>query len=421
MNIFSDPAKDTKTSKPKPGSYEWWYFDAVDENSGLSLVVIFFDGNPFSTRYIDQLKKLKKLKKLEKLEKLKIAESTNHLSTQGGANVHASGFPAISIAVYEHGKTLFYSFEEVSPDRASFSDSICAGNVGENQFRASVHNGKWTYELELNQTLASGEQFRGWFRFDANHSQIEGGKWEDGDPPSEDGSSFLHAWNLVMPAGRMTGEMSLKGPKPFSRTMDGNGYHDHNLGLEPMKDSFQEWYWGRFHEGDRTFLFYLMHENGEWSHRAWWIRGDGTAEPYVGSIRLQDPQRNGFNLCSARKIEGSGEHGRFTIQLDQVLDNGPYYQRFRGRLIATRPVSKASSGSSGTSAYNHQDWTDTKNLQNERNVEGEELISSIGICEYIQPGRIYARSFWPLVKMRIRYPGKPHWVQKSPRLYRWTW
>ena len=44
MNIFSDPAKDTKTSKPKPGSYEWWYFDAVDENSGLSLVVIFLMG-----------------------------------------------------------------------------------------------------------------------------------------------------------------------------------------------------------------------------------------------------------------------------------------------------------------------------------------------------------------------------------------
>jgi carotenoid 1,2-hydratase len=29
--------------------------------------------------------------------------------------------------------------------------------------------------------------------------------------------------------------------------------------------------------------------------------------------------------------------------------------------------------------------------------------------------------FWPLVNMRIQYPGKTHWVQKSPRLYRWTW
>ena len=396
MNIVSDPFKDTKSSKPKPGSYEWWYFDALDEESGLGVVVIFFDGNPFSTRYIEALEKQ--------------------------TNAQASGYPAVSISVYEHGKTLFYSFEEVDPSQASFSSMSCEGNVGNNRFLGEVREGRWSYELILEQTLASGEHFSGQFRFDANAVAMLDETRED------ERDSFLHAWNLVMPAGRMSGEMRLSGPNSFSRTMNGVGYHDHNTGLEPMKDSFQEWYWGRFHVKDQTFLFYLMHEQGHWSHKAWWIRDDGAMEPFEGTIELQDLQRNGFGLASARKIVGSGDHHQFTIQLDKVLDNGPYYQRFRGRLIAggtgasTSNLSFAGASSGDVSNMDAASISEQDNRSFIPVDDGyDSLVTATGICEYIRPGRIYSRTFWPLVKMRIRYPGKPHWVQKSQRLYRWTW
>ncbi|WP_322570634.1 hypothetical protein [Rhodohalobacter sp.] len=47
-------------------------------------------------------------------------------------------------------------------------------------------------------------------------------------------------------------------------TFSGIGYHDHNIGQEPMKESFRDWYWGRYHFEEFTLVYYLMqkHESG---------------------------------------------------------------------------------------------------------------------------------------------------------------
>ena len=142
MKIFSDPQKDTKTAKPKPGSYEWWYFDAFDPVSELAVVVIFFDGNPFSTRYIKHLEKMSRRdgvphggelhqpEKKERIERLYHSSDRQHQKQPGiqaentnlgqrptdrrtTASPLSSDHPAVSISVYHRGKHLFYSFEEV--------------------------------------------------------------------------------------------------------------------------------------------------------------------------------------------------------------------------------------------------------------------------------------------------------------------
>jgi carotenoid 1,2-hydratase len=78
------------------------------------------------------------------------------------------------------------------------------------------------------------------------------------------------------------------------------------------------------------------------------------------------------------------------VQQNRLLDNGPFYRRYL------------------SDAFIHQ--------------EGQGVQKATGISEYIYPGRIYAKWFWPFVDMRIRYHNEPpHWVQKSGRLYRWTW
>ena len=33
----------------------------------------------------------------------------------------------------------------------------------------------------------------------------------------------------------------------YNIALNGLGYHDHNVGFEPLKDSFKDWYWGRVH------------------------------------------------------------------------------------------------------------------------------------------------------------------------------
>jgi carotenoid 1,2-hydratase len=109
---------------------------------------------------------------------------------------------------------------------------------------------------------------------------------------------------------------------------------------------------------------------------------------FNGKFELSDTGLNLFGLKSARKIEMEAGNNGFLIQQESLLDDGPFYQRFASRLMI--------------------------------NLDGE-LHQAKGISEYICPERIYVKLFRPLVNMRIQYPGKTHWVQKSPRLYRWTW
>ena len=52
MKITSNFAKDIRSVKKESGAYEWWYFDAVSDDDSVEIVVIFYEGNPFSRRYI---------------------------------------------------------------------------------------------------------------------------------------------------------------------------------------------------------------------------------------------------------------------------------------------------------------------------------------------------------------------------------
>lgn len=352
MQILSDYTKDIRAPKPTQRSYEWWYFDAISDDSQYSIVVIFYDGNPFSRRYI----------------------------TNGG---HASDFPAISISVYKNDDPIFYGFEEVNSNEAYFSSEIPEGNVKENRFLSEVKNGELTYKLELHQILPSGDQIDAELTFQSAQKSFKEFESVESD---NDG----HSWNLVQPKCTVTGNIKISGYSSESIEFIGTGYHDHNIGSEPMKESFTEWYWGRFHLDDATLVYYLMHEKGSWKNRAWLLNDNGKVESLSEDrgISLSGFEKTFFGLNTARKIESTGGSDKFLIQQEKMIDSGPFYQRFRSKLILKK---------------------------------GDDILQSRGISEYIYPDRIYQRLFWPLVNMRIIYPGKSHWVQKNPRLYRWTW
>src|SRR5690625_6728920 len=91
MKIISDIDQDCRSPYKVHGGYEWWYFDMLSYN-GLSVVIIFYDGNPFSRRYLQ--------------------------AEERGEKPSPSDFPGITISICRDGKPLFYSFEEVQ-DRKS--------------------------------------------------------------------------------------------------------------------------------------------------------------------------------------------------------------------------------------------------------------------------------------------------------------
>ena len=354
MQIISDYTKDTRTKKPIPGSYEWWYFDAIDQN-GYSVVVIFYEGNPFSKRYIQAL--------------------------SNGRNHFAESFPAVSISVYKDGKPLFYSFVESESKFADFNTDKIFGRVGENSFTGTKEGEVVSYTIKLNETLPNGESISGELKFSSQSvSEISGKNFNDEVDDS-------HIWNLILPKCSVSGSLKIEARQSEMISFNGTGYHDHNFGSEPMKESFDEWYWGRYHFGTATLIYYVMNVHGEWDRKGWLIGDDGSVLK-LDAIHLQDQSLTFFGLKSARKLEFTGADFEAVLQKDSLIDSGPFYQRFHGNVLAK--------------------------------VDGN-LMKAEGISEYIKPDRIYSKLFWPLVDMRIKYPGKAHWVQKSSKLYRWTW
>lgn len=353
MNIISNYSKDTKTEKKESGSYEWWYFDA-QSTDGYKIVIIFYEGNPFSRRYIQAL--------------------------ENGTSIEAEQFPAISISVYKEDKPIYYSFREVEAESSEFSSDLPKGRVQRNRFLGATHQTRLEYHLILDQELANGDSIKADLTFSADlKSQPHF--------PESDSQSESHEWNLIMPSAHVQGDVQISGYHQENIYFKGLGYHDHNVGFEPLKESFSEWYWGRYHLKDSTFVYYLMNKKSSWEKKAWLIDKNGGVLS-CNNIEMENNGLSFFGLRTARIIQAETEGNEIYLQLDKTLDNGPFYQRFGGRLLM--------------------------------NLNGE-MKEATGISEYIMPERIYQRVFWPLVNMRIAYPGSDHWVQRSPILYRWTW
>lgn len=319
------------------------------------MVIIFYDGNPFSRRYISE-------------------RNAGHL-------VSPSQFPALSVSVYKKGTPLFYLFDECEPLSADFSEDHPGGSVKKNSFTGFRTTDGVSYDIAIDQTLPSGDRIEASLSF-LNENWDASGMIKGSDGKHE------HIWNLITPRCDVQGEIKISGYRNHNIKIEGVGYHDHNVGFEPMKDSFTEWYWGRYHLPKGTLVYYLMNELGKWTHKAWMIMQEGGIRELNVKMDRKQKQHNLFGLHSYRAFVFYDEQTELYLQKDRVTDDGPFYQRFEGRLIAK---------------------------------SGEKIEECRGISEYIYPSRIYKKLFWPLVNMRISYPGKTHWVQKNPRLYRWTW
>jgi carotenoid 1,2-hydratase len=361
MKILSDPEKDVRNSTHQSGGYEWWYFDGISADGKHSFVVIFYEGNPFSTRY-------------------------NKALEDGVRKPMPHEHPAISISVYEDGSPIYYSFTEFAAADCEFSEDQPSVKIGPHAMSSEVDD-QLIYKLELDEKLPNGDTLEALLTFKSQRNQNSIFTRDQKSPSG-------HLWNLVQPRAMVAGTIRLKSDGVITKEIDfrGSGYHDHNRGKEPMKDEFTDWYWGRFHFDAATLTYYVMNRQNNEQRQAWLISEDNAEILDIfDEIDLTDKGLSIFGLSTARKIGLKSNRAKVIIQQSRLLDNGPFYQRFRSEAFL-------------------------------RIAEESVVESTAGISEYIRPKRIYARIFWPFVNMRIHYKSEgPHWVQRSKKLYRWTW
>jgi carotenoid 1,2-hydratase len=210
------------------------------------------------------------------------------------------------------------------------------------------------------------------------------------DFPDDRPSSENHVWNLVAPKAQFEGQIlvSEKTNLKLHWPINSPGYHDHNHGSEPMKDTFRDWIWGRFHLERETLVYYGFRYQDSWQMNSWLISDDGKNLIHSTDMkysRLQFPNIFGLSFPRVQRLEIAKR--KFEILHTDIVDSGPFYIRSYPEL---------------------------------REIGVGDVIRGFG--EYIRPQRIYSKVFWPLVDMRIRYDAEqPHWVQRSPLLFPVTW
>jgi len=203
------PWEDGLRTDTKPGSYEWWYFDAHLDD-GSSLVIGFYTKNPMEPGH--------------RLEPFVTAA----LDRPGGRAVTIEQhFPAGQFTA--------------SKDR-------CDVRIAANAFRGDLRD----YEIHVEHDDVT---------IDARlSSEVPPWRPATGHMYFGERDEHFFAWLPSVPQGTVAVTVTAGGR---TERLSGIGYHDHNWGDTPMPRLINHWYWGRAQAGPYSIITsYITAERG---------------------------------------------------------------------------------------------------------------------------------------------------------------
>lgn len=296
MNIKVGSDGDFPMRIQAPGTYEWWYFDAIDEARELAITIILFDGMPMSPYW---------------LEALPHADSRDY-----------SGY---AVSLYRKGKKL-----------AGFVHHTEHNEILVHEDEIHIRMGGLTmdkvgdeYAISLNTHF-----------FNSTHSLIGDLIFKSVMPEQEsyhmgDGN---HCWRLIAPQCAVEGNLALAEYEDIHSewSFNGHGYHDCNSGNDALDADYDDWYWGRCPINDEQSIIYYHYPK---SRRNQELNIAFLADPRKGiqhledcSIKLCDVKLTSslMNMAHAIQIEGMIEGAAFNITIKQLqaMEFGPFYYRF---------------------------------------------------------------------------------------------
>ena len=201
--------EDGLREEPRPGTLEWWYFDAhLDDGSLLSIAF---------------------------MTKPPIASSGPLLPFLFAQLAPPAAAPVLAA-------------EPVDPSTFAASRERCDVTLGKNWVRGDLKQ----YQIHL-ETAVLGADLQ--LTASTPPARIGTGIISlDGGSPAgvaSDAAPYL-GWLIPVPRGIISGTVTINGKQ---RAVKGTGYHDHNWGTIPFERYLSEWYWGRAPLGNYTTVF----------------------------------------------------------------------------------------------------------------------------------------------------------------------
>jgi carotenoid 1,2-hydratase len=360
MNITTEPAEERWHDLQDPGAYEWWYFDIEDPESGISIVVIWFAGFPFSPSYQEHYERWR----------------NRGTDRRDGAPAPLD-YAGFSFQLYEHGRETLNFIREGRRELFESSRSVIGAAFEKNRF--SYDPLKDEYRLSMD------------FDFPARRKSVQAEltfsacrrvdyRRRDGN---NDGAVPCHQWLLRVPRAEVRGRVQLRDARPsiLPRTIEvrATGYHDHNLGTMPMQEYISRWYWGRAFS-DRVDLIYYVIFFRDPAYRPLTLLMLNDNRSGASVVRdSADFSESGFTRGFFAPPHGrvlSIQDGDVGMRVDQerVLDAGPFYLRFSSSITL--------------------------------DFEGEHHTGLRGISEFLSPVRLESRFMRFFTRSRIWRDGE---------------
>jgi carotenoid 1,2-hydratase len=314
MNITTDPLQEAWHRLDAPGSYEWWYFDAEDDVQGISVVCIWFAGFAFSPYYLSHYEAWKRGRRVDQPNPMDYA-----------------GF---SFQLYKDGREIVNFIKEGSRELFAAEDGGIGVRFEGNRFVYDPLRDEYRLSIDFafparDRSVHASFSFRPQHRFDYRL-----------DTEVHDGVDFRHQWVLSVPKAEVLGVLDIRSLASGKREVlqfRGRGYHDHNLGIVPMYESIDRWYWGRVFSDRFDLIYYVVFLHG------------GRTKPQA-VMMVHDHQKgihsvyDEVTVSEKRFTRGlfAPVHGKILrleaaavsveIRHDKALDTGPFYLRYTSTL-----------------------------------------------------------------------------------------
>lgn len=287
--------EDGLRAAPKPGNFEWWYFDSQFEDGSMAVIVFF------TKSLLDRSSTLK---------------------------------PGVTITITRPDGTKLSETSLVAPSAFSASKERCYVRAGESWVRGDLCD----YELHAKTgALAAQLNFKGLVP-----------AWRPGVGKNYYDEALTHyfAWLPSIPYGAVEGRMIYDGKM---HVVKGSCYHDHNWGNVGLNQVLASWYWGRAHVGDYTLIFAEMQATKQYDHQAIPIfmlaRGSqilvGEGEPLqvVEGDFIADPGGRSYPDKLDVEWQKGADHVRLKLRDPRLIDSFslldllPTWQRVIGKLV----------------------------------------------------------------------------------------
>lgn len=315
MNITTAFDQDIWHNLQEPGSYEWWYFDAEDQEQGLSLVCIWFAGFAFSPYYMEHYLDWKRKK------------SSNPPK--------ALDYAAFSFQLYEDGREVVNFIKEGPSSLFESTGSGIGVRFEKNRFYYDRQQQSYVLDIAFDYP-ARRQKITAKLLFNVRHRYSY--RKCDGN---NHGNVPRHEWLLTLPRADVSGSVTLEDMlKNKSRTfhLRARGYHDHNLGIMPVHEYIDTWYWGRAFSEEYDLIYYMIFfKNSGYRPLSLCMLHDNTSRELTVheglSVDESGLRRGLFAPVHSRNLRFSRDGLCIDIQQKQVLDSGPFYLRYSSNIV----------------------------------------------------------------------------------------